>query len=104
MAETIADKQAFRKIEIEVTRLDKLSILPCVAAKLLNKLNHPHLMASDLIDIIEADPALLAKTLSILPQNDIKIADKDFSLVHALDKIGPAKIRDILLNVKAYSA
>lgn len=61
-------KIAAQQVELAVARLDSLSTLPCVGAKLFSRLRQGQFSSSSIIDIIESDPSLTAGTLSLIGQ------------------------------------
>jgi putative nucleotidyltransferase with HDIG domain len=86
--------------ELTVSRLNSLSTLPCIAAKFFPKLLQGQFSPSSLADIIESDPALTAKILSLIEQRGSGLGDGRFSLRQALDKLPAGDVRDAVLSVK----
>jgi putative nucleotidyltransferase with HDIG domain len=93
-------KIAAQQVELAVGRLDALSTLPCVGAKLFSKLQHGQFSPSSIIDIIESDPALTAGALSLIGRRGLSRPSERFSLGQALEKLPANKVRDIALSVK----
>jgi len=93
-------KIAAQQVELAVGRLDSLSTLPCVGAKLFSRLRQGQFSSSSIIDIIESDPALTAGTLSLAGRRGLIRPGGRFSLHQALDKLSLHEIRDIALSVK----
>ena len=93
---TIASQQ----VELAISRLDSLSTIPCIAAQFLPKLLQGQFRSSVLADIIESDPALATRILSLISQSGVSLSDGRFSLRHALDKIPAYNVRDAILSVK----
>lgn len=92
-------KIAAQQVELAVGRLDSLSTLPCVGAKLFSRLRH-QFSSSSIIDIIESDPSLTAGTLSLVGRRGLIRPGGKFSLHQALDKLSVHEVRDIALSVK----
>lgn len=92
------------QVELVIRRLDSLSTLPSVAVKFLSKLLQSQFSPSDVADIIELDPALTAKTLSLIHQKDLSLSGEKFSLRQALDKLPAHLIRDVFFSVKVFGA
>ena len=90
--------------ELTVSRLDSLSTLPCIAAKFFPKLLLGQFSPSSLADIIESDPALTARILSLIGQRGAGLPDGRFSLRQALDKLPAHDVRDAILSVKVSQA
>ena len=89
-----------RQVELAIGQLESLSTLPCVAVQFLDKLLQPQFSPSAIADIIESDPALTAKILSLIARQGVSLADEEFSLRHALDRLPAQEVRDALLSVK----
>ncbi|MCK4752241.1 MAG: HDOD domain-containing protein [Planctomycetes bacterium] len=83
-----------QQVELTVSKLKTLSSLPCVAARVLQQ-------GSQLAEIIESDPAITAKTLSVATQHGINPADEKFSIRQIIGKLPAEVVRDIVLSVKA---
>ncbi len=93
-------KIAAQQVELAVGRLDSLSTLPCVGAKLFSRLREGQFSSSSIIDIIESDPSLTAGTLSLVGRRGLIRPGGKFSLHQALDKLSAHEVRDIALSVK----
>ncbi|MCP4608036.1 MAG: HDOD domain-containing protein [Planctomycetes bacterium] len=90
--------------ELTVSRLDSLSTLPCIAAKFFPRLLQGRFSPSSLADIIESDPALAARILSLIEQRGAGLPDGRFSLRHGLDKLPAHDVRDAILSIKVSQA
>jgi putative nucleotidyltransferase with HDIG domain len=104
MQDGSADIKVSQEVELVISRLDSLSTLPCIAAQFLSKLPQGQFSLPTLADIIESDPVLTAKFLSVLEQRGLNPPDGRFSLRQALDKLPTYDIRDTLLSVKVLQA
>ena len=93
-----------RKVQLVIRQLDSLSILPSVAVQFFSRLLQPRLVPSAIADIIELDPALTARTLSLLHKNGLDVSGDKFSLRQALDKLPEHQIRDFFISVKVLGA
>ena len=93
-----------QQVELIIRRLDSLSTLPSVAVKFLSKLLQSQFSPSDVADIIELDPALTTKTLSLIHQKDLSLSGEKFSLRQPLDKLPAHLIRDVFLSVNVFGA
>ncbi|MHC4104519.1 MAG: HDOD domain-containing protein [Planctomycetota bacterium] len=89
---------------LTISRLDSLSTLPCIAAKFFPRLLQGRFSPSSLADIIESDPALAARILSLIEQRGAGQPDGRFSLRHGLDKLPAHDVRDAILSVKVSQA
>ena len=94
--------KAARQVELAVGRLDSLSTLPCVGLQLFSRLLQGQLSPSALGDVIEADPALAAKCLSLVCRRGVSLSAARFSLRRALDELPAHEVRDELLSVRAF--
>lgn len=104
MPEKNIDPTVTRQVALAISRLDSLSILPCVGARFFPRLLQPQPSLSALADIIESDPALAARTLSLIHQQGIDFADENFLIHQALDKLSADTIRSAFLPVKVFGA
>ena len=93
---------AARQVELAVSRLDSLSTLPCVGVQLYSRLLQGHFSPSALGDVIEADPALAARCLSLVCRRGVSLSGAGFSLRRALDELPSHQVRDELLSVRAF--
>jgi len=96
-------KIAAQQVELAVGRLDSLSTLPCVGAKLFSRLRQGQFSSSSIIDIIESDPSLTAAALLLVGSRGIIRPGGRLSLIQALDKLSLHEVRDIALSVKIMS-
>ncbi len=94
------DITASGQVELAVGRLDCLSTLDCIAAQYLPILLQSQFHPSALIDIIESDPVLTSRILSLIGSHGIGLPDGRFSISKALDKIPTHEIRDWILTIK----
>ncbi len=94
------DTTASRQVELAIGHLDCLSTLDCIAAQYLPKLLQTQFHPSALIDIIESDPVLTSRILSLIDSHGIGLPDGRFSISKALDKIPAHEIRDWVLTIK----
>jgi len=99
-----ANTTVTQQIELAVSRLDSLSTLPCIAVQFLPKLLQGQFSASALADIIESDPALTARILSLIEQRGVGLPDGRFSLRQALDKLSGHDVRDAILSINVLQA
>lgn len=89
-----------RQVELAISRLECLSTLPCVAFLYIPKLTKAQFQPSVLSDIIESDPAIAVRVLSLLSSRGMNMFDRRFSLANAVDKLPANEIRDALLSLK----
>ncbi len=99
MADEAANTTVSQQTELAVNRLGSLSTLPCIAVQFIPKLLQGQFSASALADIIESDPALTARILSLIEQRGVGLPDGRFSLRQALDKLLAYDVRDAVLSI-----
>jgi len=104
MPDEPANTTVTQQIELAVSRLDSLSTLPCIAVQFVPKLLQGHFSPSALADIIESDPALTARILSLIEQRGVGLPDGRFSLRQALDKLPAHDVRDAVLSINVLQA
>ena len=100
MADKMADKIAAQQTELALRQLDSLEISPAVAATCFSKLLEPQFASATLGDVIESDPALAAKVLSLLNLHGINLADENLTLRQAVDRLPPQTLRYEILRMK----
>jgi len=93
-----------QQIELAISGLDSLLTLPCVAAQFFPRLLQGQFSPSVVADIIESDPALTARILSLIEQRGVSLPDGRFSLRQALDKLPAHDVRDAVLSIKVLGA
>jgi len=99
MPEEIAGSTASQQVELAILQLDSLSTLPSVAATFLPQFLQSHFSPSDLDEIIESDPALTAKILTLISQQALDSSAK-LSIRQMLDKLPAHLVRDALLSIR----
>ncbi|UCG58461.1 MAG: HDOD domain-containing protein [Phycisphaerales bacterium] len=104
MAERIAGATVASRVELAVSQLDSISTLPCVAVQLFPKLVQAQFSPSVLSDIVESEPALAAKVLSLGRQQGMSLPDERFSVRRVLDKLPAYVARDAILSIKVSRA
>ena len=93
-------RTAAQQVKLAVGRLDSFSTLPGVGVQLFSRLLQSQLSPSALADIIESDPALAAKMLSLIGRRDSSLTKERFSLRQALEMLTTDEVRDAALSVK----
>jgi len=100
MVDKMADKTAAQQTELAIRQLDSLEISPAVAAICFSKLLEPQFASAALGDVIESDPVLAAKALSLLNQHGINPADENLTLRQAVDRLPPQALRYAIFGMK----
>jgi signal transduction histidine kinase/HD-like signal output (HDOD) protein len=90
-----------RQVEMILGRLTCLATLPQVAAGFLPHLAHGRIGAAALSEIIESDPALTARILSLAAQQGVEFSAQP-SVAEAVAKLPAAAVRDAVLSVKIF--
>jgi len=91
---------ASQQVELAVNRLNSLSTLDCIAAQYIPRLLQSQFQPSTLIDIIESDPVLTLRILSLIGTSGLSLPDGRFSLSKALDKLPVHQVRDAILSIR----
>jgi len=91
-----------RQVEMILGRLTSLATLPQVAAGYLPHLVGGRISAAAMTDIIESDPALTARILSLAAQQGIEFSAAQPSVAEAVAKLPAAAVRDAALSVKVF--
>jgi len=89
-----------QQVELAIGRLDSFSTLPCVAIGFFPKLTEGQFSPAALADIIESEPVLAAKILSLSGKKNISLPYERFSLRHVLDRLPADEVRNTLLSIK----
>jgi len=92
--------QRAHQVELAVSGLNSLSTLPGIAVRFFPKLLEGRFSPAGLADIIESDPALTAKILSLSMGQNLSLPDERFSLRHTLDRLPADEVRNALLSIK----
>ncbi len=99
MSERLGDAAAAQQIELFIHQLEGLSILPVSAAQFLKVSVVSPLSGSALAEIIEADPALTAKIISLSYQKGVDLSEENFSIAKLLEKIPENLIREAFFSL-----
>ncbi len=100
----IIDPTIAQQVELVIHRLSSLSTLPCIATRFLSHILQAHISAMS--EIIESDPALTAKILSLIHihRPELRCPDENLSIRHVIDKLPAHAVRQAVLSVKVYPA
>ncbi|MHC4573264.1 MAG: HDOD domain-containing protein [Planctomycetota bacterium] len=101
MAEKTADPTIASKVEHAVRRLNSLSTLPCIAARVISELAQAQFSPSALAETIESDPALAARVFSLLHEQGRSLVTEKASFRQVLEKLPAHTVRDAILSVRA---
>ncbi len=99
-----SDPTIAQQIYLAIGRIESFSTLPCIAVRFLPRLMEGHFSPAALADIIESEPALAAKILSISGRRNISLPDERLSLRHILDRLSADEVRSALLSIKVLPA
>ena len=102
MPDKPSDITITHQVELAISRLDSLSILPCVAVRFLQQLDEFQIAPPSLDELIESDPALTAKFFSLMYQYGLGFAEGQPAVGNALDKLSLRVVRDAFLSIKIY--
>jgi signal transduction histidine kinase/HD-like signal output (HDOD) protein len=93
-----------RQVEMIVRQLDTLSTLPQVAGNALRLLTGPAPKTAELIEMIEADPALSVRILSIAGRQDRLGDQSSIQIEQAVMDLSAEQLRDAVLSVRVFQA
>lgn len=97
MAPNSTDPQ---KAELVLAQLDALPPLAPIAARILALTEDSKTHAKQIVELVEADPALTARVLSILGRAEYGLRSKSITIESAVTMLGFAAIRQITLALK----
>ena len=103
MPDEKADTAIAQQVELTIGQLDSLSTLPCVVAQFFFKLLQGQFSPSALADIIESDPAFIAKILSLIGERGEGMPGGKFSLRQGLGRLSAGLVRDAFFSVKVFN-
>jgi HD-like signal output (HDOD) protein len=98
----VTDTGALNQIELIIRRLDSLSTLPGIAARLIPKLLQAQPPLAALADLMESDAALAARIFCLMREQGLSFAHESPSVRRALDKLGWHVLRESLFAVKVF--
>lgn len=89
-------------IELAVSRLDDVAILPAVAAELLCRLNKLPAAHPSVAEVIESDPAAAAKIISLARSHAIALPQGQLSISHILQGLPDIVVRQAVLSLRIF--
>jgi signal transduction histidine kinase/HD-like signal output (HDOD) protein len=90
------------RVELILERIDQLPTLSTIAQKLLDTASNDDVDISELAALIESDPSLTGKVLSLCRRSDRGLGDSITSVMHAITLVGLEAIRAAVLSVEVY--
>ncbi|MEX0886810.1 MAG: HDOD domain-containing protein [Phycisphaeraceae bacterium] len=96
------DRARFDRIELILRQIDTLPTLPAIAVKLLDLTSSDDTHASQVGSLIEADPALTAKLLSLCRSADRGVREDVLTVSRAVVLLGFSAVRNAVLSVKVF--
>jgi putative nucleotidyltransferase with HDIG domain len=97
-----AEEKVLNDTELAIRQIDSISILPCVAARVVSQLMQAKPLVSQFSQIVESDPGLTAKVLSLLYEHGTSLGASKLSIVRALEKLGVGVLREAFLSVEVF--
>lgn len=91
-----------RKVEIVLKQLDGLPTLPAVAMRLLNLTGSNDSKISEVVEVLQADPALTTKILSLVQSSAAGVRAPITQVRQAVVMLGFETIRNLVLSVKVF--
>ena len=99
---TPAARADTRRIELILERLESLPTLSAVAQKLMNAGSHDDVDIAELSRLIEADPSLTGKVLSMCRSAEKGLGDKITSVQRAITLLGLDAVTSAVLSVEVF--
>ncbi len=93
-----------RQVEMILGRLSGLPTLPQVAAGTLPHLVGGRMSIAALTDIIESDPALTARVLSLAMRQGVEFSAAHPSVAEAVAKLPAGAVRDAVMSTRVFEA
>jgi len=102
MAGENADAKTRSDVELLFRELEGLSILPCVGSRMFSAVysSQSEMLPASVVEIIESDPALAGRLLSLVYEKGLGFTAGDISVRRAIDKLGPGIVREALFSAK----
>lgn len=91
-----------RKVEIVLQQLDGLPTLPAVAVRLLNLTGNNESKITEIVEVLQADPALTGKILSLVQSSAAGIRQTITQVRQAVVMLGFETIRNLVLSIKVF--
>lgn len=91
-----------RKVEIVLKQLDGLPTLPAVAVRLLSLTGNNESSINEVVDVLQADPALTSKILSLVQSSAAGMRQPITQVRQAVVMLGFETIRNLVLSVKVF--
>lgn len=91
-----------RRIELILRQIDALPTLPSIATRLLGLTSSDSSHAREVVELIQADPPLTAKVLSLCRTADRGVRDETLTIERAVVLLGFTVIRNAVLSVKVF--
>ena len=101
-SELIAEQEISRpkRIELILRQIDSLPALPVIATRLLTLTASDETHAREVIELVQADPALTAKVLSLCRAADKGLREDILTVDRAVVLLGFNSIRNVVLSIK----
>lgn len=96
------DASKTRRIELILRQIDSLPTLPSVAVRLLQLTSSEDTSASEVVDVVRADPTLTAKVLGLCRHADRGVREEVTTIDKAVVLLGFNAIRNAVLSVKVF--
>ena len=93
-----------KKIELIIQQLNSLPTLPAVAARLLQVTVRSDTQAAEVVNLIESDPSLASKIISLSTRASQGISKKSISVGKAVVLLGFESVRNAVLSIKVFEA
>lgn len=92
-----------QKVELILERIDQLPTLSPIAQRLLNVATSDDVDIAELSALIETDPSLTGKVLSLCRRSDRGVSETVTNVQHAVTLVGLEAIQSAVLSVEVYN-
>ena len=97
-----ADPDRAGRVELILERIDALPTLSPIASRLLEMCSDSEAELTDVVSLIESDPALTTKILGMCRRADRGLGDRITTVRHAVVMLGLDAVRSAVLSVAVY--
>ncbi len=104
MNQTSSALSKSKKIELVIQQLNTLPTLPSVAARLLQITVRSDTQATEVVQLIESDPALASRIIALATRASTGVSKRAATLSKAVVLLGFDAVRNAVLSIKVFEA
>ena len=91
-----------KRLELILQQLDGLPTLPAIAARLLQLTVRDNTQASEVVSLLESDPALASKIITLVTRGESRLRRQSASVSKAVVLLGFDAVRSAVLSIKVF--